>query len=423
MIAEFKVKNFLSIGDELCLDFRVDPTKIDEFGDISEVPEMYYHEMKDGTRLWKTAMLCGPLSAGKTNILRALRTFARLLSPADEDESDVTCVSPFAFHSKSSPETTDFSMTFYLLNTKYQLCFSIDSQVVRSESLVMYIDSGSVVVYDRKYNKKTGEVEVEFLEELMLDQKNRQLILSHLSPSRTVMAAYVLSDAEHPLLTGIYYYLDLKIPNANMTPEVVNERLVATIGNKRMKSLKKFMLGVLSVFDMNIVDIKIRKSVEDIPDLVKNLFDALPDELKTEMDQQIAEEGTMALEDVFFVYKTAHRKYSQSVSNASTGTLRLLSLCILFYQLSLINTVTLINDIDEGLPPFIIDYLLREFLEHNPDKASQLIFTSHQNPFEGPLFAWRDACWIVYKDEKAQTKLLPLTCKTFEEHYHWFHLK
>ena len=98
MIAEFKIKNFYSLREEQVLSF------LPKNDDISQ--EIYTDEVADGVRLLKIACIYGSNASGKTNILKGLDYFARLMVDSDQDKGEDTGVVPFLLDNVSEKEKT-----------------------------------------------------------------------------------------------------------------------------------------------------------------------------------------------------------------------------------------------------------------------------------------------------------------------------
>ena len=71
MLLEFRVKNFLSIKDEVCLDLKA--TSITDFGDINLI-----HTERH--KVLKGAVIYGANSSGKSNLIKAMSTMRRIVS-------------------------------------------------------------------------------------------------------------------------------------------------------------------------------------------------------------------------------------------------------------------------------------------------------------------------------------------------------
>ena len=80
MIAEFRVKNFLSIKTEQCLSFEATADTL--------MKEEYSVEVKEGVRLLKTAIIYGANASGKSNILFALSFFRDLMVNVPKDRTE-----------------------------------------------------------------------------------------------------------------------------------------------------------------------------------------------------------------------------------------------------------------------------------------------------------------------------------------------
>ena len=106
MIAEFRIKNYLSIKTEQCLSFEATPESSNE--------SQYCVEVKEGVKLLKTAIIYGANASGKTNVLNALSFFQDIIVNAPKDKNEKIKFECFRLDNTSRYEKSEMSLTFYL---------------------------------------------------------------------------------------------------------------------------------------------------------------------------------------------------------------------------------------------------------------------------------------------------------------------
>ena len=145
MIAEFRIKNYLSIKTEQCLSFEATPESSNE--------SQYSVEVKEGVKLLKTAIIYGANASGKTNVLNALSFFQDIIVNAPKDKNEKIKFECFRLDNTSRHEKTEMCLTFYLDKIKYVLSVLFDNSIIYAESLVYYPGVQPAKLYTRTYNE------------------------------------------------------------------------------------------------------------------------------------------------------------------------------------------------------------------------------------------------------------------------------
>ena len=127
MLVNFTIGNYKSFKEKKT--FSLEATAITELQDA--VIET------NGIRLLPTAVIYGANSSGKSNFLRAIVDFWRLiLSSATYNSSQTTGIVPFLLNNRTSHEPSYFEMEFITKSSKYyRYGFEINSERVVSEWL------------------------------------------------------------------------------------------------------------------------------------------------------------------------------------------------------------------------------------------------------------------------------------------------
>ena len=128
MLLEFRVKNFLSIKDEVCLDLKA--TNITDFGNANLIHTERHNVLKG-------AVIYGANSSGKSNLIKAMSTMRRIVFQSFEKSSTSHLnIEPFLLDTISENEPSFFEVTFLLNKIKYRYGFEITNTEIKAEWLI-----------------------------------------------------------------------------------------------------------------------------------------------------------------------------------------------------------------------------------------------------------------------------------------------
>lgn len=256
MIAEFKIKNFLSIKTELCLSF--------EATSETHMKDEYCIEVKEGVHLLKSAMIYGSNASGKTNILWALSTFQDLLIDSPKDKNEKIDILPFMLDNISRDELTEFEMTFYREQEKYVLLLSLDKSRIHQETLTCYPGTQPAKLYVRTYNKETDSTEIEFGNKLGLSKKSQMIVAGNTINNCSVLAAFGKSNVEATRLNVVYDFFSNYINEILGPSTSLLTFIKKNLDNDENNNLKNFLTDILKASDFNISDLALQQKEEVI---------------------------------------------------------------------------------------------------------------------------------------------------------------
>ena len=143
MIQELKIKNFMSFRDEVTLSFEA--TKDTTFEGYHVV------EVAPGVRLLRFAMVYGANASGKSNLLYALDFLQDFIFAKPGDLEESTGAIPFKLDAVTPKEPSEFSLKFYVGNTKYWYELKLDQQRVYLERLYYYTSNQPTKLIERTW--------------------------------------------------------------------------------------------------------------------------------------------------------------------------------------------------------------------------------------------------------------------------------
>ena len=399
MIAEFKIKNFLSLRDEQTLSFI--PTNDDTSRDN------YTEEVADGVSLLKIGCIYGSNASGKTNILQALDFFSRFMVDDSLNKGDEIGVVPFLLDDVSDKERTSFEMTFYLNRERYKLNLVLDKKVIYEETLQVYSSVQPTLLYKRTYNAEKDATDIVFGGKVGLVKKSREAIEGNTFNKRTVIAAFGRSNVEKSRLNLVYEFFTHRI-----APIMHPQSSLMSFTKHRIKTdddgrLKKFILHFLRASDFNISDFSIHEEEEIITPEMELMIKNVPGMPQT-AKEELLRKGTMQSDEMYFVHHTSHGDKELNEELESRGTKRYLGLATVLFNLLVRGGILPIDEIETSIHYELLSYFIKVFLV-NSKRGGQLILSTHDINLLDEDYIRRDVIWFTDKNDGGETQLIRLS--------------
>lgn len=368
MIAEFHVSNFFSIRSEQRLSFVASR---DDFMD-----DEYIHLASDNVRLLKIGMIYGSNASGKSNVLKALAYFRRLMVYTPSDKNEKMGWVPFLLDDASRKRHCRMSMIFFLEEKKYILSVEFDNTRIYEEQLDVYLTNRPTSLYRRSYNRDTDSSDVTFSTKAKLSQKSQTIIEGNTINNSTVLAAFGKSNVEFSLLNRVYDFFSLGFAE-ELTPErSLSDYTKQLLAQDTDGRLKRFLLYMLRASDFNIDNLKLGR-VSDAQGLL-------------------------------FEHSANGEHFELPESYESRGTIRFLGMAAILQQLLFSSRFVMIDELESSMHYELLSYFIRVFLA-NSENTSQLLFTTHDINLLNEGFIRRDAVWFTDKGSDAETRLMRLS--------------
>lgn len=394
MIAEFKVKNFLSIKEEQCLSFEAsaDPNWKDE----------YTIEVKEGVRLLKLAMIYGANASGKTNILIALSYFRDLMTDIPKDKTEKLGRIPFLLDDTSGIEPTEFTISFYLNQERYILQIKLNNSRIFTESLTCFPSTQPAMLYERTYNDQTDASKIKFGKKLGLSKKSQLIVAGNTINNCSVIAAFGKSNVEATRLNLVYDFFSKHMNEVLRPTTQLSSYIKKTLDEDDTNQTKQFLTDILKASDFNICDFKLEEEEEIITSEMAKMIEAAP--ISDETKQKMIQKGKITTSDLIFRHKTDNGEFELSENLESRGTLRFMGMAVILKELFDDYCIVPIDEVETSLHYELLSYFLKVFLI-NSEKPSQLIMTTHDINLLNENFIRRDSVWFTDKDSMGQTHL------------------
>lgn len=401
MIQELKFKNFKSFKDEVCLSFEA--TKDTTFEDYQVV------EVADGVRLLRFAMVYGANASGKSNLLDAIDFLRDFFFNKADDMSEPTGTIPFKLDAVTPNEPSEFSLKFYVGETKYWYELKLTATQVLSEKLYFYDSPQPKKLFDRTlengqsvivFNPATVKISAAAKEELSLRCLPNMSFFA--AKNRVNLAIEKIDVAKEWL-------------RKNLMPMIRPTTLMFDYASKKMYSdaaLKEYLLDFVHQADFNISDIKSDKVSEVVPKSIVRMLLAdenTPDEVK----EKLKSEQSFTTIQTMFEHTVRNERgietYLMNTESQSEGTRRTFGLEAAIYEAMETESFLFVDEIEASLHPELVEFILQKFLSKK--SRAQLLVTTHYDMLlnsVGDDLIRKDSVWFTEKKENGSTDLYSL---------------
>lgn len=398
MIQEFQVQNFYSIREKQTLSF------VPNSDDCHR--NEYVHKVSDDVELLKLGVIYGSNASGKTNMLRALTFFDRIMVMKPESKSEPMGYLPFLLDKHSENEHSFMQMTLWVAGEKYIMSIEFDMTRIYFEHLQVYESKRPATVYTRIYNEETDHSEVTFGAKSGINKDAQRAISGNTTNNCSVMAAFGESNAATSKLNLVYEFFfsgiqSLLEPRDTLSYDVKSELRTDKDGKK-----KKFLLDLLKASDFNITDINLDGHEETITPEMEKIINSAP--ISEEARREMLSRGTIKHDEILFSHIGDNGKYELNEYLESAGTKRFLGMSMVLYYILHNRNFVPIDEIETSIHYELLSYFIKLFLA-NSEGSSQILMTTHDINLLNEEFIRRDVVWFTDKDNVGATSLKRLS--------------
>lgn len=386
MLLEFRVKNFLSIKDEVCLDLRA--TSITDFGKTNLIQTERYNVLKG-------AVIYGANSSGKSNLIKAMSTMRRIVFQSFEKSSTSDLnIEPFLLDTVSENEPSFFEVTFLLNTIKYRYGFELTNFEVKAEWLMEAKKIAEKYLFVRENDGI--DVNPQYKEAKDLEEKTRD----------NALFLAVIDQFNGKLASQIMKWFNNFITISGLS----HERYKAVTFQMLEKKEKKHLLqSFYDNLDLGFNSVEVKKKEFNTNDIPEDMPEHIVKQLVTDLEgKKIVDVKTMHKkrnpEDNSFIDVEFDMR-----SQESSGTNKVFNISGPIFDVLTDGGVLVIDELDASLHPLLTLSITRLFnsTEHNP-KSAQLIFSTHDtNLFSYGKFR-RDQIYFIEKDNNFSSDLYSL---------------
>ena len=401
MIAEIRIKNYLSFRDEVVLNFEA--TKDTTFEESQVV------QVTPKVRLLRFALIFGANASGKSNLLSALEFLRSFWFAKKQDLDEETGAIPFLLDTETPAEPSEFNIKFYIGDKRYWYMLQLNERQVIKEALYIYNSVQPSSLFLRKMEGTQSVVKLNGslvkASTTILEQLNLKCL-----PNMSFFAA------RNQVNCALGHIDQVRDWMRNNMMQIIdpNVKMFAYAGKQMEKDaeLKKYLLDFIHKADYNITDVYSERESVPIPDFIRTSIledDTLPAKLKERM---LAENRIERLNTDFqhtVRNKRGVERYRLPNELQSAGTRRTFGLEAAIYEAIQSDGILPIDELESSLHPELVEFIIEHFLR-KPGR-SQLIVTTHYDPLLNTvddLFR-KDSVWFTEKGDDGHTRLYSLT--------------
>lgn len=391
MIEEFSFGNFWSFKDIQTLNMTAAKIKSKN----SQLDDINVFPINKETSLLKAKAIYGANASGKSNVIKALASFIRIIKDSVKEEKALGLIDSFQLSTETENMPTFFQLIFRIGKSRYRYGFEADDKSIKSEWLFSTPNKREQPLFIRE-GKLIVEINQTHFEEGVMYQKlfenskdpiftDTSLFLTHLSSTgfgklskqivKTISSISIISGLGHRGMYGI-------------------------AGDSLSDSVKKkFILNFLKKADIGIDDLDtVEITNENLPD---NLEDEVKEDLKkgkiivssrTKYNVELKSEGKS---DFSFGMQE------------SEGTKKMFELSPFIYRSIKEGTPLFIDEFDSRFHPLLTKKIV-ELYNSIENKKAQLIFTTHDTNLLSSDLLRRDQIDFVEKDKYGASHLYTL---------------
>ncbi len=388
MIERFTVENYRSYLKEEVLSF-VASNK--EKG--SALPPQWYKEI-DGKRILRLLLCVGLNGTGKSKMFSALSYLRMIATDKPEKPDNKPEYRPFLLDDKSRNKPTVLTISYYIDNVPYYYKVAVSADRIEEEVLQQV---GNPPIYQRVYNEEKDTVAIKFGQACDLSKKDQRTLVSNVIQNSTVLSVFGALNLESSILRQNYDYFSQRISLVRRGEQSLADRL-QTGDQERDKRVKKLLLKLLKDVGANIVDYEVDDASVLISDLVKS---GAPEILIRAMREQYPT-GVISHKNLRFIHSTAHYGNKSLDSGLeSFGTLNIIRLLVVVYDIVMGRKCSCIDEIDAGIHSKALAFIVKMYLSIAED--CQIAVATHDLSLLGNPDLRRDAVRMFEKDENGCT--------------------
>lgn len=390
MVEYIAIKNFLSYRDKTELSFLASKKE----GGSDQLPPTWYKEV-GGKRLLRLLICVGLNGTGKSKMISAFSYLRTLATLKPEKPTDRPSYRPFLLDDTSKNQPTEIWLSYYVGEDNYEYYIQVSKDRIETEELRLLAGRGQRV-FLRKYNPETDTAVISFGMASDLSKSDQRDLEVNTLNNSTVLASFGAMNLDSKVLKSNYDYFVNRISRIHKSDQSLAEKL-STGDSKKDALMKRLLLQLLKDVGTNIVDYKIDSTFISIEELMKK---GAPDFVIEAMKQQYPS-GVIGNKVLSFQHSTSNGTRSLDSKLESLGTLNIIRLLTVLYDVVLAKKCTCIDEIEAGVHTTALEFILKMYLMLADE--CQLVAATHDLQFLNTKFLRRDAVRRFSKDEDGVT--------------------
>lgn len=420
MLIRLVIENLFSFGDRK--EFTTIPN--------SRLKTLNHHKYKiNGFDILKTSSIYGANGAGKSNLIKSLHLFQKLVTK--EEVPFKLKNTQFKFNSSECEQKQIFAIEFIQDETPFYYGIELLNNLIYTEEL--YISGLGTKEDKLLYERKTNENEIttiNFLDDFEKDEKSQILksILLEEFVKANEPVLKLISNRDNKFLQDIkkafnWFNETLQIITPYSKPSALAHRIDTE------KNLKEYAEELMCSFNIGVTSLSSEKksieeffgedNSEEIDKWTKRVEESSKKMIAIRLDRSleiviVKEDKKIWIKSLQIEHSGGNKKTAMfDLDEESDGTIRLLDFVPAFQDVILKKKVYIIDEIERSIHPLLIKELVNKFSFDSKTKG-QLIFTTHESNLLDQNIFRQDEIWFTEKDKSGSTDLYSLS--DFKEH-------
>ncbi|AWG25842.1 AAA family ATPase [Flavobacterium kingsejongi] len=397
MIEEFSFGNMCSFKDIQTLNMKAAKIKSNN----SVLDKQNVIPIKEDLSLLKSKAIYGANASGKSNVIRGLVSFIKIIRESVKDESALRFIAPYELSTETIDQPTFFQLIFRVDDVRYRYGFEADEKSIKSEWLFSTPSVREQTLFIRENNKILEISKKYFTEGIKFVSLMEDF-------SEEAEAEGGIFRDNSLFLSSLSSFGFGKI-SKKIIKEISSIAIISGLGHKGMFALagdslqdpdqKKFVLNFLKNADIGIQDLE--------------TIDFSNDNLPENIEEDVAK--TLKDRKFLLSHRTVYDKNLKKDGNAtfsflsqeSEGTRKMFEISPFIYNSLKNGTTLIIDEFDSRFHPLLTKKIV-ELFNSNQNPRSQLIFTTHDTNLLSSELLRRDQIDFVEKDKYGASHLYTL---------------
>lgn len=393
MIESFTIKNYMSYRDTTELSFVASKK---DGGKARELPPIWYKEI-NGKRLLRMLLCVGLNGSGKSKMFSALKYLRMIVTAKPAKPSDKPEYRPFLLDNYSFTRPTELTLLYYINEVCFSYYIKISSERIEEEELKI-VHPKNVRIYYRSHNKELDKVVIKYGSGCDLSKSDQHDLEVNTLSNSSVLSTFGSLNLESTILTNNYDYFENHISFVRRSDKSLADKL-QTGDPSRDKIMKKLLLRLLKDVGTNISDYVVDEASLDISELKAN---GAPDIVIKAMMEQYPS-GTITHKNLRFIHSTKEGKKELDSDLESLGTINIIRLLVVLYDVVIGKKSTCIDEIEYGIHTKALAFILKMYLTIADE--CQIMVATHDLSLLNADFLRRDAVRLFEKDEYGSTNV------------------
>lgn len=390
MVESFTVKNYMSYRDSVELSFLASKKE-----KSSPLPPEWYQEI-DGKRILRLLLCVGLNGTGKTKMIEALQYLRMLAIYKPEKPTDHPAYRPFLFDEQSRYEPSELSLTYYINNISYYYYIKVSEKRIEEEILKQL--SPNILLYHRSYNRDTDTVSIKFGSDSDISRSTQQALKLTVIQNSSVLSVFGSLNLESQSLKANYDFFDQHISLIRKSNNQKIADKLKTENPEKDSQVKKLLLQLLKDVGTNICDYEVDEVTFNISDIEKSVPELLLRQIQREHPA-----GQISQKNLRLIHSTPLGNKSLDDSYESLGTMNIIKLLLVMYDVVIGRKCSCIDEIEYGIHTKALDFLLKMYLTIADN--CQLVVATHDLSLLKSKNLRRDAVRMFEKDEYGVTQI------------------